>query len=84
MLTRSQTKLSENQETILEQKIELEVNIDFDEASKAWKENKKSMGNGTYKYICPQIKKDGTKCGKSCYKNSDLCWHHNSRKRFLF
>ena len=72
MLTRSQTIIKE-----------LEVNIDFDEASKAWKENKKSMGNGTYKYICPQIKKDGTKCGKSCYKMSDLCWHHSKmRKQF--
>jgi hypothetical protein len=72
MLTRSQTILKE-----------LEVNIDFDEASRSWKENKKSMGNGTYKYICPSLKKDGSKCGKSCYKNSDLCWHHNKlRKQF--
>lgn len=33
------------------QKIEYEVNIDFDEASAAWKANKKSLGNGCYKYI---------------------------------
>ena len=72
MLTRSQTILKE-----------LEVNIDFDEASKSWKQNKKYMGNGTYKYICPNLKKDGTTCGKSCYKNSDLCWHHSKmRKQF--
>ena len=81
MKTRSQTKLSEETNNLLEGI--LEVNIDFDEASNAWKQNKKYMGNGTYKYICPQIKKDGTNCGKSCYKNSDLCWHHNNmRKRF--
>ena len=42
MKTRSQTNK--------EQPIELEVNIDFDEASKAWKANKKSNGNGTYTY----------------------------------
>ena len=28
-----------------------EVNIDFDEASEAWKSNKKYIGNGCYKYI---------------------------------
>ena len=79
MQTRSHTKLSENQETVV---LELEVNIDFDDASNAWKQNKKYMGNGTYKYICPNIKKDGKTCGKSCYKNSDLCWHHTQfRKR---
>ena len=33
------------------QRIEYEVNIDFDEASAAWKANKKSLGNGCYKYI---------------------------------
>jgi hypothetical protein len=34
-----------------EQNSELVVNIDFDEASTAWKANKKSKGNGTYRYI---------------------------------
>jgi len=60
-----------------------EVNIDFDDASNAWKQNKKYIANGTYKYICHNLKKDGTNCGKSCYKNSDLCWHHSKmRKQF--
>jgi hypothetical protein len=81
MQTRSQTKLTEETNNLLEGI--LEVNIDFDEASNAWKQNKKYMGNGTYKYICPNQKKDGSKCGKSCYKNSDLCWHHSKmRKQF--
>ena len=31
-----------------------EVNIDFDEASEAWRANKKYIGNGTYKYITPK------------------------------
>ena len=34
-----------------------EVNIDFDGASAAWKANKKSIGNGQYKYICPLLEK---------------------------
>jgi len=28
-----------------------EVDIDFDDASEAWRANKKSIGNGQYKYI---------------------------------
>ena len=43
MLTRSQTK-----------RPEYEVNIDFDEASEAWRANKKYIGNGSYKYITPK------------------------------
>jgi hypothetical protein len=27
------------------------INIDFDEASAAWKKNKKSVGNGCYTYV---------------------------------
>jgi hypothetical protein len=34
-----------------------EVSIDFDGASAAWKANKKSIGNGQYKYICPLLEK---------------------------
>lgn len=35
----------------------LKVEMDFDESSKAWKANKKSMGNGRYKYICTKLTK---------------------------
>lgn len=47
-----------------------EVNIDFDEASEAWKKNKKSMGNGVYKYVCGCDTKNGTPCQKKPYKLS--------------
>ena len=40
---------------------EYEVNIDFDEASEAWKANKKSTGGGCYKYICEAIRSNGKK-----------------------
>jgi hypothetical protein len=43
MKTRSQTKYKNS--TLFE------VNIDFDSASEAWKANKKSIGNGMYKYV---------------------------------
>lgn len=72
MKTRSQTKQSqqEQQETPL-----YEVNIDFDEASTAWRSNKKAVSNGCYKYICMAVKKDA-KCGRMCYKNLEYCWQH--------
>lgn len=33
------------------QPVTYDVNIDFDEASDAWRSNKKSIGNGMFKYI---------------------------------
>ena len=58
---------------------ELEVNIDFDEASREWKANKKPMGNSQYKYICQIITKTGTVCGKVCYKCEQNCWTHRNK-----
>ena len=71
MNTRSQTR-NENSKPLYE------VEIDFDEASEAWRENKKNVGQGHFKYICtiPNKKKDGAKCGNSCYKDSQYCWAH--------
>lgn len=47
MKTRSQTKI-----------VHYEVNIDFDEASRAWLSNKISTGYGTYKYVNPKPKSE--------------------------
>lgn len=38
------------------------VHIDFDIAEKLWRENKKYIGNGMFKYICGKKTKRGTKC----------------------
>ena len=55
------------------------VNIDFDEASSCWKANKKSLGNGTYQYICCATSKTGTKCRRHCIACLDFCrWHRNN------
>jgi hypothetical protein len=40
----------------------VESKVDFDEASTAWKLNKKSIGNGCYKYVCVKVKKNGHHC----------------------
>ena len=68
METRSQTN---NNRTAL-----YEVNIDFDEASALWRQNKKQVSPGHFKYICTVVKKDGNKCGNSCTKESEYCWGH--------
>ena len=55
----------------------LEVSIDFDEAIKEWRSNKKSIGNGHYTYICQVITIGKNKiCEKSCYKGTNTCWIH--------
>jgi hypothetical protein len=53
------------------------VDIDFDEASKAWKTNKKSLGNGCYKYMCIKITKTGKQCKNESIRNCDYCRFHN-------
>jgi len=53
-----------------------EVNIDFDEASRAWKANKKSIGNGSYKYVCCGITKTGNKCNRQSLDFLDYCKIH--------
>lgn len=83
--TRRQSQLTDipredipREEKITKQINEFEVNIDFDEASNAWKSNKKSIGNGSYKYVCP-LEKNGKRCGKSCYKQLLYCWQHRKQ-----
>jgi hypothetical protein len=45
MVTRSQTKNYKRPNYV-----ELDIDIDFDEASKAWNKNKIKTGNGCYRY----------------------------------
>ncbi len=52
------------------------VDIDFDEASRVWKLNKRSKGNGCYDYICQGITKKNKKCIRKCLIGSQYCnWH---------
>ena len=37
-------------------------NYDFDASSKAWRENKIEFGQGSFKYVCGYIRKNGEKC----------------------
>jgi len=68
MHTRSQTKY--------ENKVLYKVEINFDEASEAWKENKISIGNGSYRYLCKKRGKNNNICIKKCLMNQDYCCVH--------
>lgn len=52
------------------------VNIDFEEASNAWKLNKKYTGNGCYKYKCIKTTKNGKACKNESLYNCDYCRYH--------
>lgn len=45
----------------------MEFGIDFEEASKCWRQNKKYIGNGMFAYICNHIKSNGKQCRKIIY-----------------
>jgi hypothetical protein len=53
-----------------------EVNIDFDAASEAWKSNKRSIGNGSYKYVCTKRYKNNNCCITKCLHGEDYCKKH--------
>lgn len=55
------------------------VEINFDEASEAWRANKKSIGNGHYKYICCQKTKSGNPCKRESLKFCDHCKIHSPK-----
>jgi len=51
--------------------------INFDEASKEWKRNKKSLGGGTYKYVCGSDTKNGSPCQNKPITEDGFCYLHN-------
>ena len=84
MRTRSQKETKKEEKKEEEEKKEkediYEVVIDFDGASAAWRANKKSAGNGCYKYVCESITKTGKNCTKDCIIGSTFCKIHSKNK----
>jgi hypothetical protein len=68
MITRSQTNIT-NQT----QNITYSIDIDFDEASRAWNANKRSIGNGEYVYICGKQMRNGRICKKDQESTTHIC-----------
>jgi hypothetical protein len=52
------------------------VNIDFDEASRDWKSNKRSIGNGSYRYLCAKKGKNNNCCSTKCLPEEIYCKTH--------
>jgi hypothetical protein len=51
--------------------------INFDEASRVWRLNKKHLGNGIYAYKCIHFSHTKNKfCPKICKPGSDYCRFH--------
>ena len=53
-----------------------EVNIDFDGASEIWKANKRSIGNGSYKYVCARKGLNNNCCIAKCLAGEIYCRTH--------
>ena len=51
-----------------------ELNINFDEASKMWRQNKKTIGNGTFTYICCGL--NNIPCNNKPKANYNYCLNH--------
>ena len=56
---------------------ELEININFDEASAMWNDNKKKMKNGCYAYICGKTLQTGKLCQNKRINSEENCRIHN-------
>jgi len=93
MLTRNAKRKLESStpKDILLDNIDIEtglykVEIDFDDASTQWKTNKKSIGNGSYKYICEKKLSTNRNCKKDACSGSPYCSMHRKemcRKRLI-
>ena len=81
MNTRSQTKKNKEEKREEKENIVLYmVEIDFDEASEVWRKNKKSIGNGSYKYICCCETKTGRQCKRESIRGYNSCKTHLNSK----
>jgi hypothetical protein len=56
------------------------VEIDFDEASREWRKNKKYKGNGTFEYKCSHVNIKNVYCKNKVYLNG-LCKYHINYKK---
>jgi hypothetical protein len=79
MKTRSQSNINPELDDSFEDvqinpsKLELKIDINFDEASSLWKANKKPIGNGMYRYICGRVSQKGKVCQKIPMGSCTFC-----------
>ena len=54
------------------------VEIDFDEASRAWRANKVKLDNGCYKYVCGKLLKNNSSyCLRKPCNGGEHCFQHS-------
>ena len=62
--------------------------IDFDYASKCWRENKKYKGKGMFVYICHYVNSNNKRCRRTIYNclltNLYMCQFNNSEYKDLY
>ena len=75
MKTRSQSKQIQTALMSLYGSI-FESEYDFDFASECWRSNKKSTGNGCYKYMCQGVTKKGSIFNRSALMGEICCKMH--------
>lgn len=56
--------------------LRIKVDIDFNEASIAWRSNKKPIKNGCFKYLCCQKTLSGNPCKRESQTNDIYCSQH--------
>lgn len=62
----------------------MEVNINFEEASKAWRVNKRHIGGGFFVYTCNYIhRKNNKKCNRAVYTDTHCKRHMYFKYNFL-
>lgn len=48
----------------------------FDASSAAWLQNKRKLGNCTYRYTCDHMYSTTRRCGRDVYKTEHFCRQH--------
>ena len=69
------------QQVLINEMENCSITIDFDECSRAWRENKNVLKNGMYSYKkdkknCCHYDDDGKRCRKKKLINDDYCEKH--------
>ena len=55
--------------------------IDFDEASREWRKNKKTLKNGCFSYKCRHISKKNKYCTNNIFdEENGLCKYHCNKE----
>ena len=70
------TRLQEKKRRAILEMSRLEIMKQFDESSEMWKKNKRSIGNGCYRYICGHICKTEKPCQNRPSKDTIHCHLH--------